>query len=90
MQWYTSQSTNSISDITFLFFFQQSHFYLLRVWPSKDFPGGPVGLNEGGLGLIPIHGTRSYMPQLKVLHAAVKMKDPHMSQLRPSGAKYIK
>ena len=29
-------------------------------------------LNAGGRGLIPGQGTRSYMPQLKLLHAATK------------------
>ena len=30
----------------------------------------------GGTGSIPDHGTRSHMPQLKILHAAAKMEDP--------------
>ena len=30
----------------------------------------------GGLGLIPGQGTRYNMPQLKVLHAAMKIEDP--------------
>ena len=32
--------------------------------------------NIGALGLIPGQGTRSHMPQLKTLHAAMKIKDP--------------
>ena len=32
--------------------------------------------NAGVLGLITSQGTRSYMPQLKTLHAAMKIKDP--------------
>ena len=50
-------------------------------------------LNAGGLSLIPAQGTISHVlqlilqvPQLKILHAEVKMI-VHMPQLRPSGAK---
>ena len=47
---------------------------------SRDFLGGPVAKtlcsNAGGLGLIPGWGTRSHMPQLKILHAAMKTEDP--------------
>ena len=32
--------------------------------------------NSGGPSLIPGQGTRSHMPQLKILHAAMKIKDP--------------
>ena len=32
--------------------------------------------NSGGPGLIPGQGTRSHTLQLKVLHAATKIKDP--------------
>ena len=30
--------------------------------------------NAGGLGSIPGQGTRSHMPQLKILHAATKIR----------------
>ena len=30
----------------------------------------------GGLALIPGQGTRSHLPQLRILHAAMKIKDP--------------
>ena len=52
--------------------------------------------NSGGLGLNPGQGTRSHMPQLrvlmpqlKILHATTKKKNPkkqktHMLQLRPT------
>ena len=50
-------------------------------------------LNAGGPSLIPGHETRSHelqlrlrVPQLKILHAEVKMI-VHMTQLRPSAAK---
>ena len=50
-------------------------------------------LNAGGLSLIPGQGTISHVlqlilrvPQLKILHAEVKMI-VHMPQLRPSAAK---
>ena len=43
--------------------------------------------NVGALGLIPGQGTRAHIPQLKIPHAAVKIKDPHMFQLRPGAAK---
>ena len=32
--------------------------------------------NVGGLGSISGQGTRSHMPQLKILHAATKMENP--------------
>ena len=32
--------------------------------------------NIGDLGLIPGHGTRSLMPQLKIWHAAMNIEDP--------------
>ena len=32
--------------------------------------------NSGGPSLIPGQGTRSHVPQLKILHAAMKIKDP--------------
>ena len=32
--------------------------------------------NAEGLGSIPGQGTRSHMPQLKITHAAMKIKDP--------------
>ena len=32
--------------------------------------------NAGGPGGIPALGTRSHMPQLKILHAETKIKDP--------------
>ena len=32
--------------------------------------------NTGGPGSIPGQGTRSHMPQLKILHAAMKIKNP--------------
>ena len=32
--------------------------------------------NSGSPSLIPGQGTRSHMPQLKILHAAMKIKDP--------------
>ena len=31
--------------------------------------------NAGGLGSIPDQGTRSHMPQLKILHVVTKMED---------------
>jgi len=31
---------------------------------------------QGALGLIPGQGTRSHMPQLKILHATRKTEDP--------------
>ena len=42
--------------------------------------------STGGLGLIPGQGTRSHVPQLKIPHAATKIKDQRscMPQLRPS------
>ena len=50
-------------------------------------------LNAGGLSLIPAQGTISHVlqlilrvPQLKILHAEVKMI-VHMPKLRPSAAK---
>ena len=56
----------------------------------RDFPGGerPRGPNAGGPGLIPGWGTRSYVPQLKTMHAS--KRDLHLAQnatLRPSAAK---
>ena len=33
-------------------------------------------LKAGGPGLIPGQGTRFHMPQLMILHATVKIKDP--------------
>ena len=53
-----------------------------------DAPGGKIGTSlvvqclglhftsAGGLGLIPGQGTRSHMPQKKILHAVTKIKDP--------------
>ena len=35
-----------------------------------------IACKAGGLGLIPGQGTRYDMPQLKVLHAAMKIEDP--------------
>ena len=32
--------------------------------------------SAGGLGSIPGQGTGSHMPQLKILHAETKIKDP--------------
>ena len=45
--------------------------------------------NAGGLGSIPGQGTRSHMPQLKILHATMKTEDPKYCNLRPSTAKQI-
>ena len=46
-----------------------------------DFPGGPVAKTlsskAGGLGLIPVQGARSHMPQLRV----------HMPQWKPGTVK---
>ena len=40
--------------------------------------------NVGGTGSIPDQGTRSHMPQLKILRAATKMEDPAcISQVFP-------
>ena len=36
----------------------------------------PHAPNAGALGLIPGQGTRSHMLQLKIRHAAMKIKDP--------------
>ena len=46
---------------------------------TEDFPDGPVAKtpytpSAGGLGLIPDQGTRFHMPQLKIPHAAMKIK----------------
>ena len=45
--------------------------------------------NAGGLGSIRGQGTRSHMPQLKILHATMKTEDPKYCNLRPSAAKQI-
>ena len=45
--------------------------------------------NAGGLGSIRGQGTRSHMPQLKILHAAMKTEDPKYCNLRPSADKQI-
>ena len=43
---------------------------------DRDFPGGPVAKTscsqEDGVGLIHGQGTRSHIPQLKILHAVTK------------------
>ena len=58
---------------------------LHRMFPYKDtssgdFSGGPVVTictpNAGGWGLILGQGTRSHVPQLKILHATTKNEDP--------------
>jgi len=56
------------------------HEQLVRVNDAGLFPVVP-GLRlctpkAGGPGSIPGQGTRFHMPQLKILHAAVKIKDP--------------
>ena len=56
---------------------------------QMNFPGGPVAKtpapNAGCPRLVPGHRTGSHMPQLRVLHAAMKIEDP--ACLRPSKAK---
>ena len=42
--------------------------------------------NSGGPGSIPGQGIRSYMLQLKIQHAAMKIEDLH-AELRPDTAK---
>ena len=44
--------------------------FLVLQWLRLHIP------DAGGLDSIPGQGTRSYMPQLKILHAAMKNKDP--------------
>ena len=59
---------------------------------AGDFPGGPVAMTLHSQcrdpGLIPIEGTRSHMPQLrvhrvrlKIPHAATTMEDPTCCKL---------
>ena len=47
----------------------------------------PRILNAGGLGSIPGQGTRSYMPQLEILHATMKIEGSTCRSLRPDAAK---
>ena len=52
----------------------------LKTSLPRDFPGGPMAKfhapNAEGLGLIPIQGTRSHMPQLRILDATMKTDYP--------------
>ena len=57
----------------FQFFIHCLNLYKSEV---RDFPGGPVAKTQhssaGGPGLIPGQGTRSHMPQPKILSATTK------------------
>ena len=66
--------------------FQESQTCSILKSHSRDFPGGTVAKtlcsNAGGLGSTPGQGTRSdvlqpiHMPQLKISHATMNVKDP--------------
>ena len=53
-----------------------------QLYVPQEFPASPVVKiphcisKAGGPDLIPGQGTGSHMPQLKVLHVAMKIKDP--------------
>ena len=64
--------------------------WLKKYYIFGDFPGGPVAKtppsNAGGPGLIPGQGTRSHVPQLKILRAATKRS--RVRQINPVYCNY--
>jgi hypothetical protein len=58
---------------------------LIKKGERWDSSGGPVAKTLSFTG----QGTRSHMPQLKILHATMKTEDPKYCNLRPSTAKQI-